>query len=101
MHDDDLRDMAQDDLKKARRLASGSGRSWTGPAIIELGLMTVTGFVALGWIIALFYTPEPIPSDLWLFGGMFAMACFGGPTVLIYSVRRGGLQAITRALEGV
>jgi hypothetical protein len=101
MPDDDLNSMAKEDLRNARRMAQGSGRSWTAPAIIEAALLTLTGFVALGWIIALFYTPSPIPSEVWLFGGLFAMACFGGPTALVYMVRRGGLKAITRAMRGV
>jgi hypothetical protein len=97
---DDLPGDPQKDIQKARRAMRTDGMSWSWASAIEGLLLSLTGLVGLGWIVALWFTPTPISGELWLFGGMFAMFCFGAPTALVYFLRRGGVKQIERAIAG-
>lgn len=95
---DDLPGDPQEDLKKARRAMRSDGWSWSWAAAIEGVFGALTGLVGIGWLVALWFTPDPISGQLWLFGGMFALLCIGGPTMLVYFLRRGGVRTIERAI---
>lgn len=97
---DDMPGDPQEDIKKVRRAIRSGGRSWSWAEAIEGVLGGLTGLIGVGWLAALMWTPDPISGQLWLFGGMFALLCVGGPTALVYFLRRGGVRTIERAIAG-
>jgi len=97
---DDLPRDPQQDIERMRRLASRDSRSWSGPALVELVLVSLAGLAALLWVVALFlWVPEPVSGPMWLGGGALAGVVLGGPAALVYLVRRGGTRVITQAVR--
>lgn len=94
----DIDDLISDDIENIRNRQGGMDR--TLPAMVELGFLSLTALAGVGWLIALFFTPDPIPSGVWLGGGMLAVGAFGFPAAVIYIMRRGGPRMISDAISG-
>lgn len=86
-----MSDMVQDDLEKVRSVSSG-GIDTSIPALIELTLGVATAFVALGWLAALLWVPDPVDGLTWMSVGATLMSLFGIPAALVYGLRRGGAE---------
>lgn len=82
-------DLIQDDLEKFQRYSGDGGMDFSPAAIIELSLLSLTGFVALGWLVAIFWVPDPIDGQVWMGLGALGLVVFGLPTGLIMAFRRG------------
>lgn len=90
---DDLDEMVRQDIEQLRRLATN--RQDTGlPVLIEVVLWSLTAVVAIVWLLAMFWTPDPIPAGAWLGLGMLGLGLFGLPAGAMYVLRNGGATVI-------
>lgn len=98
-HDMDFEADAREDIRKARRM-SREGVDTAPPALIEIVLFTLASLVAVGWLAALYlWVPETISGTQWMSLGALGGLIFGGPAVVIYWLRRGGIQTIRRTIK--
>lgn len=96
---DDMSDMLEDDLEKFQSMR-GQGMDTSIPALVELGFAVCLALVAIAWFAALWWTPDPIAGTTWMGLGVFGLILFGAPFGLIYALRRGGAELLTRTIRG-
>jgi hypothetical protein len=96
---DDIPGDPKKEIQKLQRVARAD-RGWSWPSLVEAVLAVLTALAAVVWLAALFWVPDGISGQAWLFGGLFAGLFFGGPTLLVYVLRRGAIGAIERFVTG-
>lgn len=94
----DADDLIREDIEKFQRMR-GQDMDMSLPSMVELGFFSLTALVAVSWLVALFFTPDPIPGETWLGLGGLGMTMFGIPAALIYWLRRGGAATIAAFVE--
>lgn len=90
----DPQEMIEEDMEKFRRLQESGGFDNSLPAWLELIGATLTAILVGLWMLSLLWVPDPIGGRAWMGVGMIGLVLFGGPTALIYWLRRGGAQLL-------
>jgi Flp pilus assembly protein TadB len=96
----DPHDALQDDLQKVRRARNrdsffdGGFAAW-----FEAIGATLTALVGLAWFGLMFLVPDVISGTTWMGIGMFGLILLGGPTGLVYWLRRGGGRTVLRIVR--
>ena len=89
------------DIEKFRRYRRRDGRDLAPGAIAEGAFAAVLGLTGLVWLVLLWFTPDPVPSTLWMGVGMLGLVLFGLPAGAIYVLRRGGAETLRRLVREV
>lgn len=91
----------QDDVEKFKQLRRRDKQGWSVGSVLEIVFITLAGLVAVSWFVAMFFVPDPVPGDMWLGLGGLGILVTGVPALVIYHLRRDGLEVLQRLIREV